>query len=121
MTVRNKPTLSPGAREWIKCNKHTAEKLPDVKETWSASEAGLDRGQVERLQWYGLIERVGRIGPDTNEYRTCEKAWNAVQNIDHREDSMLPCGHNAFENERDVEGVTCKRCGDVHDKSEVER
>lgn len=82
--------------------------------------------QLVGLRNRGIVRRTDRV--ETAEYakRRClwetdPGAYQYLQRIleDDDREGLFPCGHSAIKNERDVDGITCGVCGEVHDRSEV--
>lgn len=101
-------------------------KLPGPSQSWTLAAArkhhDVQKLNGQKLRESSLFEATGKRAsedPGKNQklWRTTRSAYRAAQEIESR-DGLLPCGHDGFVNVGNSQ-LECKRCGAVHDRSEV--
>lgn len=96
--------------------------LPEPPEGFSLAEAkrlGADSLNGQMMGKSDLFRYTGKSAPGSDQklWQVSRAAYAAAQEIENR-DGLLPCGHSGFKNIGDGQ-LECKRCGEVHDRSEV--
>ncbi|MXV62103.1 hypothetical protein GS429_08520 [Natronorubrum sp. JWXQ-INN-674] len=113
---------------YIRRNATLLQDLPEPGEQWR-SKAISDElaNRLVGLQNRGIVQRVDRIKCEEWSKRRCiwqtdRDAYGRIQTVleEGDDNALLPCGHSAISNERDVDGVSCGVCGEVHDREEVD-
>ena len=123
--------LPVGATVWLKARKWELDRyLPEPGHGWVERDTGLDdRGLLRSARKRGVIHVVGserldpRSGRRYHVYETDPRAYAQLEYLIETADPILPCGHDCFENPRDVDGIRCtvSYCRAVVDPSEVRR
>lgn len=106
----------------IQKNKHKLKELPEPGDSWLLRDADLSESMLKKLRHRGVIwsEQTADSGAPMRHY-TNKEAYQILQDsLENVSEGILPCGHHAFVNERDVDGLKCKMCEEVHPKEAVD-
>ena len=124
MDSRSVTRLNEYQSKFVKKHRIRLKDLPKPGKRFEIEDVQADQYLIKQCMQQGVIKRVDRSYTRgtwmRSVYQTTEDGYDAIQKwleIDEQTDGFLPCGHDGFTNHGD--SLECKRCGEIHDKSEV--
>lgn len=87
---------------WLRNNKWELVNIPGPDTTWTADDVEVRPDLVRALAMRAIIVRSEPA------YRIKARHYDRLQEYLSNPNALLPCGHDAFHNAPDIEGVRCK-------------
>ena len=123
--TKNRPRRTTKAnKDYARHNYQLILSLPEPGEQFEHTDTDIPISEWCSITQTGILDKIvphqRRKGNRCSIWETNKAYYEiAKQKKENEENGMLPCGHNAITNERGVDGITCKICGEVHDKDEI--
>lgn len=112
---------------YMRTHRPAMQKLPEPGEFWEAERVGITQGDRWKMVEHGIIRKAidgEDTGHEAHKWMTNPDTYHYAEHMGYLEESppepgevVCPsCWYGSFTNERGVDGLRCKSCGEVSPK-----